>query len=200
MIGGIMGRLFRIYVAVAGLLLCCWDARLSATEVPPGTTKADVAAIYHAFLGQWLGNDKSIVFIARSAEPPSSDDTTRFGQCSADPADEHARLVDTVTIENLGKVVGDLPRLRFVDPDTWQPEDPGKLIAKGQSVEAAVATGVGHALLTLSAITFNDKHDRAAFTFSSDCGALCGTGGTVVFKKTSRGWIRQESTCGNWIS
>ena len=195
-----MGRLFRIYVAVASVLLCCCDARLSATKVPPETTKADVAALYHAFLGQWLGNDKSIVFVARSAKPASSNDITRFGECSADPADQHARWVDAATIKNLEEVVGDLPRLRFVDPDTWQPEDPGTLIAKGQSVEAAVETGVGHALLTLSAITFNDAHDRAAFTFSFVCGALCGTGGSVVFKKTGKRWIRQESTCGNWIS
>jgi hypothetical protein len=189
-----------MYVALAGVFLCCWVPSSSASKVPPETSKADVAAIYHAFLGQWLGNDKSTLLVARSAVPASDDDAARFAQCGADPAGGYARWVDTVTIKNLGPVIGDLPRLRFVDPDTWQPEDPGKLIAKGQSVEAAVATGVGHALLTLSAITFNDKHDRAAFTFSSACGSLCGTGGTVVFKKTSKGWIRQESTCGNWIS
>lgn len=195
-----MGKSFRIGIAVASILLCFCHAGLSATSAPPNATTADVAAVYHAFLDQWFGHERSVVLVARSAEPASSNDVAQFGQCSVDPADQHARWVDTVATKNLEKILGDLPNLRFVDPNSWQPDDPGKRIAKGQPVDSAVATGVGHALLTLSAITFNDAHDRAAFTFSSVCGSLCGMGGTVIFKKTDKGWVRQESTCGNWIS
>lgn len=155
----------------------------------------DSASIYGAFLDKWTGAEKKPINISARADAPTADALKEFSDCAGI---DHWPPV--APINDLAGLVGQLPYVRLVDPDKWRPRDPGKLIAQGHSVEAAVDAGFASGLTTFSAIAFDDAHTTAAFTFSFVCGGLCGSGRTVIFRHTPAGWVESETQCGNWIS
>jgi hypothetical protein len=160
----------------------------------------DLGEIYGQFLVDWTGHRKNPINVSLKAEAPSSKDIEAFSECAHDGRSAYPQLLPVMSLDDLTSSIGRLANVRLVDPDKWQPHDPGELIAQGQSVESAVETGFAHGLLRMSAIAFDLFHKTAAFTYSFECGALCGSGATVIFRKTPNGWIQSEKQCDFWIS
>src|SRR4249919_1093243 len=158
---------------------------------------SDASDIYGQFLDSWAGKEKEPVNVSRTAKVPSEDELKEFSDCVKDA---NVHWSPTESIADLTDFVGKLSYVRLIDPDKWNPQDPGRLIAQGKSVDSAVKSGFAHGLMTLSAITFDQSHNTAAFTYSFVCGALCGNGGTVLFVRGQSGWTQSTKQCGSWIS
>ena len=171
-------------------------ARCLAHQTKAGIA-SDAKEIYAAFLTEWLGKDDAPVNVANTAVQPTQQDIAQYNECVSG-VDTHWTAGSSD--EDLKSALSSLPRINKVDPKHWRAMDPGRLIAKGQSVDAAVRAGITNGLMTLSAISFNDAHDTAMLNFSFVCGGLCGNGGTVMFKKTPKGWVRSEQRCNSWMS
>lgn len=90
--------------------------------------------------------------------------------------------------------------VRVVDSKKYKVQDPGDAIRKGQPVDDAVAAGFAAAVFTFSEIVFDASHTHAAFSYSFNCGALCGHGGIVVYELKNGKWGQSENKCGRWIS
>jgi hypothetical protein len=170
-----------------------------ADETNAGST-GDAKEIYSAFLARWMGKYGAPMNVANSAVRPTPEDIGQYSECAADGTGKSARWVTGTTDADLKSALSSLPRVNLVDPKRWQPMDPGGLIAKGQSFGAAVNAGINGGLMTLSVISFNERHDTAMLTFSFVCGSLCGHGGAVMFKKTSKGWVQSKQPCSSWMS
>ena len=156
---------------------------------------SDAAKIYTSFLNSWTGEEKGQVNVSIVAQAPAAEAIKEFSGCAGKT---HWAPVEPV--DDLTGLIGNLAYVRLVDPNKWSPHDPGNLIAKGQPVESAVASGIDNGLVTFSAITFDESHTKAAFTFSFVCGRLCGSGRTVVYQLTPTGWVESGKRCGSWIS
>jgi hypothetical protein len=164
------------------------------------TGASDASEIYSSFLTQWKGKDRVPMNVANSATRPSSEDIEQYSECASGGTGGSAHWITGTTDADFSSALSSLPRVHLVDPKRWQPMDPGRLIATGQSVGAAVNAGIDNGLMTLSVISFNEAHNTAMLTFSFVCGRLCGHGGTVMFKKTSKGWVQSKEPCSSWMS
>jgi len=180
-------------IAVIPLCLGCMSKPVETRDVAVG---ADAAEIYGKFLDDWTGREKYPINVSVSAKAPSAEDLNELSNC----ADKITTWLPVEPIDDLTSTIGQLPYVRLVDPDKWSPQDPGDLIARGNSVESAVASGFAHGLLTFSAIVFDSSHETAAFKYSFVCGRLCGNGGTATFKKKPNNWVKSGNQCGGWIS
>jgi hypothetical protein len=162
------------------------------------TTSADAAAVYKAFLRHWMGKSHDAVNVARVAEPmrPEGDD----GGCGGHPDIEAIIKRPAERIDDLSKVLGPDPSIHYVDRSTWRPTDPQRLIGQGKPVKDAVKAGISAALLTFSAIAFNERHDVAVFSYGFVCGGLCGTGGITIMRKKGGAWEPDPRECSIWIS
>ena len=158
----------------------------------------DVAEIYGKFLDAWTGNEKASINVSVSAKAPSAEELKDIADCA--PKGKSVHWMQSEPISDLTGSIGNLSYVHLVDPDKWSPRDPSDLMAQGQSVDSAVKSGFEGGLFTFSAIVFDEAHGTAAFAYSFSCGALCGNGGTVIFHKGPRGWVRSSKPCGNWMS
>lgn len=144
--------------------------------------------------------DNAPMNVANTAVRPTPEDIGQYNECVSGGTGRSVHWITSTTDVDLNSALSSLPRVNLVDPKHWQPVDPGRFIAKGQSVGAAVDAGIANGLMTLGAISFNEAHDTAMLTFSFVCGSLCGHGGVAMFKKTSKGWVQSKQPCGSWIS
>lgn len=189
----------RFVPLIVAVLLATYCCGLGVSAAPAGDTRNDATEIYGAFLGQWAGKDPSLINVSNTVDLPPSEAIEQYEQCAGKNGAKDGRQTtysdakDLISIRNPSHV-------HFVDPKTWHFQDPGTLISKGQSVESAVDAGMAQGLMTLSAITFNGRRDTAWFTYSFVCGRLCGNGGIVIFKKTSKRWTRDNRRCSSWMS
>jgi hypothetical protein len=168
----------------------------SAPQVAAGTN--DEAQIYGTFLDGWAGKNKDPINVSKTAKAPSAEELKEFSDCAQIGAKAHWTTVQS--IDDLTNYLVNLPYVRLVNPDKWHPSDPGDLMAQGKSVDAAVESGISQGLLTLSTIAFDETRGTAAFTYSFECGRLCGNGGTIIFKKTKGAWLKSNKQCGGWMS
>ena len=182
------------------LLLAASASQHASTAANPTSVATDAAKIYEAFLNTWTGKEHHTINVSKSAEVSTPQDIQEYTECVKEDGSAHVIWTKGTPIADLRDTIGHLPYVHLVDPKEWHPDDPGNLISKGQSVESAVDAGFSAGLLTFSAVTFDDSHKTAAFTYSFVCGGLCGNGGAVIFKKTSKGWIQSKRSCGGWIS
>lgn len=186
---------------LALFLLASFPCAIAAVNISAApSTNSEVATIYETFLNDWIGNGDDPINVAESANAPTADDLKQYAECVREIGGQNTSWIPASQTSGLRAVLGNPPHIRFVDPKKWRPLDPDALMASGASVGPAVSAGVAQGLITLSAITFNPSHDVAVFTFSFNCGSLCGTGRVVVFKKTQKGWTQSRSTCGGWMS
>ena len=189
------------FLAIGVAASICFPCAQSIAAVPSAsTTTSDEAAIYEAFLNHWNGGNHSPMLIAAIAEPPEQQDVERFTKCASEAGNKGVKWQVASSRRNLKDILGNLSYINFVDPKKWHARDPGELMAKGQSVGEAVNAGFSHALTFFSTITFDKERQLAAFSYSFECGSLCGTGGEVLFTKTSKGWVQSSQRCGGWIS
>lgn len=95
-------------------------------------------------------------------------------------------------------------KVTLVDPNTQatvvRSKDPDNAIRRGKSTNAAIDDAFANGLFTLSEIAFDKEHKRALVSYSFVCGALCGSGNTLVFEKVPDGWKKVNLSCGGWIS
>jgi len=186
-----MLRFLAVLVAVATCLGCARQT----LETPVSDGTSDAAAIYGAFLDRWTGKDKDVLNVAITARSPTADEVKEFADCT-----DKVHWTTAEPIADLSDVIGHMAYVRLTDANTWAPRDPADLMAEGQSVESAVASAFGHGLMTLSAISYDESRTMAAFNYSFVCGALCGSGGPVVFERTTSGWVEIDAQCVSWIS
>lgn len=165
-----------------------------------GDRAEDARAIYGAFMAQWMGKDDAPISVASTVRQPSQEDIDQYNECAGGGKGRSIHWTTGTTDADIKSALAPFDRVKLVDPKRWRAADPGELIAKGESVDVAVKHGIDGGLMTLSAISFNEAHDIAIFSFSFVCGGLCGHGGTVMFKKTSRGWVQGKEPCSSWMS
>ncbi|QDE39788.1 hypothetical protein FIV34_11510 [Luteibacter pinisoli] len=172
--------------------------RPASAAAQDATTSTEAAAVYKAFLHHWMGKSHQPINVARVAEPmhPTGSD----GGCEGHADIEAIIKRPAERIDDLGKVLGPDASIRYIDPSTWHPTDPQHLIQQGKSVDDAVNAGMSAALLTFSAIAFNERRDVAVFSFSFVCGGLCGNGGITVMRKKDGKWENDPRQCAHWIS
>lgn len=160
----------------------------------------DTKEIYVAFLTQWMGKGETPINVANTVTQPTQEDIEQYIECASGGRGRNTHWNTSTADTDLKSTLAALPRVKLVNPKHWRATDPGRLIASGRSVDAAVAAGFAKGLMTISAISFNDAHDTAMLSYSFVCGSLCGNGGTVMFKKTSKGWVQSIQRCGGWMS
>ncbi|UPG92642.1 hypothetical protein [Luteibacter aegosomatissinici] len=183
------------YVVISTAVSLGTTASVTAQDA---TTSTDAAAVYKAFLHHWMGKSHDPVNVARVAEPmhPEGDD----GGCGGHPDIEAIIKRPAERIDDLSKVLGPDPSIHYVDRSTWHPTDPQRLIGQGKPVKDAVKAGMSAALLTFSAIAFNERHDVAVFSYGFVCGGLCGTGGITIMRKKGGAWEPDPRECSIWVS
>lgn len=160
----------------------------------------DTNEIYRAFLSQWKGKNDAPTNVAKTVTLPTREDIAQYNECAGDGGGRRAHWTTSTTDADLRNALASLPGVHMVDPKHWQAADPGRLIAQGQSVDTAVDTGIANGLMTLSAVSFDEARSAAMFNYSFVCGGLCGNGGTVMFQKTTTGWVRSQKRCSSWRS
>lgn len=186
-----------IVVVIACCLACADHA--AASEHSP-VAASDIAQIYERFLDGWMGKKKSPLNVALEAEAPSQTDLKEFSECAGRDGASDPHWLPAAPKYELSDSIGTLPYVRLINSEKWQPDDPGELIARGKPIESAVQSGFVHGLLTFSTIVFDESHTVAAFTYSFVCGALCGSGSAVIFRKSDAGWIKAKRQCSGWVS
>lgn len=189
-----MARSQGFCVAITVVSLFALSGTSVAADPPSASTATDAASIYKSFLSHWGGN------VSEFADVPDAESSRQFTECASEAGSKAVHWAKATERLDLRQVIGKMEGVRFIDAKLWHPQDPGALMAKGESVGSAVRTGVSGGLMTLSAITFDQTYQTAAFTYSFVCGLLCGNGGIVIFQKTSKGWVQYGRSCGGWQS
>jgi hypothetical protein len=185
--------MLRSQALFAAIMLCLGCAHQAVAETN------DATQIYGKFIDRWTGKEKNPINVSITAKAPSAEDLKEFSNC-ANEKGASTHWAPVKPIDDLSVSLGNLSYVHLVDPDKWSARDPHDLMAQGQAVESAVEGGFAEGLFTFSAIAFDEAHSTAAFTYSFVCGALCGNGGTVIFKKTQNGWSQSDNQCASWMS
>jgi hypothetical protein len=177
-----------------------------ALAVTPAPSKADSGevhvAVYEAVLKSWLGTDHSPALIAEqlSSAPKATDPD--LSDC--------VKGLDFQPPPSGGPVLSSLRGMRFarkgvhvIDRANWHPAD-GPLVThvnQGQtkSLDSDLDRAMAHSLISFSRIQFDRTGDWALVSFSSVCGALCGTGSALLMHNTHNTWTVFKR-CDQWIS
>jgi hypothetical protein len=170
----------------------------SSRESQPAA-QSEESDLYGLFLDKWTGGGAQVLHIARVAEAPPAEAMTEYAACLK--GYRLAKLKSPVLPMQLsGTSLARRSIVRLVDPKKWRPRDPGPAIVSGRPTSKAISDGFAAGLLTFSRAIFDEDHRVAVFTYSFVCGGLCGSGGGVIFDKTSTGWKQREMPCGGWVS
>jgi hypothetical protein len=162
-------------------------------------TRSDEQDIYGMFLDRWTRGSAQIIQIARIAQSPPAEAMAEFATCL------NGQTLAGLTGSELPLQLSETAlarraNVRLVDPKEWRPRDPGPAMAIGKPTSKAVSEGFAAGLLTLSRMIFDKEHKVAIFSYSFVCGRLCGSGGAVIFDKTTAGWKQRAVHCGGWVS
>ena len=187
-------------LALAALMaVSSWQSQVAIASEESSSTN-DASQIYTAFLEHWHGSGHDTLNVSRIAKPPTKEEIDGFTSCASEENAQKPEWDQASEAKDLESDIGELAYVRLMDPEEWHSTDPEDLMSKGQSVESAVDAGFAGGLLTFSTIVFDKSHETAAITYSFVCGSLCGNGGSVIFKKTPKGWVQNEKSCGMWMS
>lgn len=171
------------------------SAQSSAPALPTGRDQMD---IYETALEAWLKGEQGrlLVNTELGAAPSTSDSEVR--ECA-----KGLRMrSDALRAPDLKSLVGAQFRRKgteLVDGEKWSPLDPALAIAQGKSVEASVAEGLSHSLISFSQVAFSQDGKDALVEVSIVCGSLCGSGDTLHLRKTADHWAIVKR-CISWIS
>ncbi|MGC2467415.1 MAG: hypothetical protein WA517_19640 [Candidatus Acidiferrum sp.] len=160
---------------VTSVLLVTSQFAVAGVNKPPA---AEEVAVYKAFM---------VYFAARTPNAQVSDVTAMLSVPLADHCLHGIKLEKT---DAAAKDIHTLPQEIISATDRFKLVTirPGSRHSEGL---------VG--LLQLSEIGFDARHQYAVLNYDFHCGALCGEGATVVFKKLGGSWKHIRS-CGNWMS
>jgi hypothetical protein len=154
--------------------------------------------VYEAVLSSWLGKGQAQQLVNQRLNPPPSLSSAEIQTCAKGatfrPATTDGKGGKSLVGAKFGR-----SDIVLIDQADWKPADPAAGIARGLSVEAAVAEGFSHSLISFSEITFSTDHKDALVEFGSVCGRLCGSGSMLHLRKTALHWT-VLNRCGEWIS
>jgi hypothetical protein len=177
-----------------------------ALAVTPATSKVDPGevhvAVYEAVLQSWLGTDYSPALIAEQLSSAPKANDRDLSDC--------LKGLDFQPPASGGPVLSSLRGMRFarkgvrlIDRADWHAAD-GPLVThvnQGQtkSLDSDLDRAMAHSLISFSRIQFDRSGDWALLSFSSVCGALCGSGSTLLMHKSHNTW-KVFRRCDQWIS
>jgi hypothetical protein len=168
------------------------------SAVTSPSVSQDEIAIYELVLASWLGKERGHQLVNEQLSAAPSRDDPDFADCTKGlhfpeviQGDDSTKSLRGVRFNRTG--------IELIDGSQWSPADPGKAIAAGKPVDAAVAEGFSHSLISFSRILFSRDDSDALVKFSMVCGGLCGSGSTIHLRKSSRGWAI-VNRCGGWVS
>jgi len=152
-----------------------------------GSISQDEIAIYDAVLAPWSGQNPERQFVDFNlSAPPSPADPELF------PCTKGLRFSSgaqrTEGHKSLLGVHFKRSAVELTDGSKWKPDDPGRAIANGQSVDTAVSQGFAHSLISFSQAIFTDDGKDALVKFSMVCGRLCGSFATIHLHKSRTQW------------
>jgi len=164
----------------------------------------DELAIYRAVLEERLSRGWASLHVSAKTYPL---DATSSGL-------SNCQCLQGITLENLSPALHsfhDLPpgvlpgkKMKLVDPETQaatvRANDPDRTMRRGKTVPDAVRDAEATGLFSMSEIAFDREHHYAVVSYGYWCGALCGSGATLVFEKIGGTWKNTNRNCGGWIS
>jgi hypothetical protein len=154
--------------------------------------------IYDAVLDSWLEKEQGRQLVNESLSPPPSIGDREIGECSKGLGFP-ALGQDQQTSRSLAGAKFSRSGIKLIDGSQWRANDPGQGIANGKPVDAAVNEGISHSLISFSQIDFSRDKTKALVQFSMVCGSLCGSGSTLLLRRTNGHWAVSKR-CGGWIS
>ncbi|HET9406087.1 MAG TPA: hypothetical protein VFO39_02515 [Candidatus Sulfotelmatobacter sp.] len=166
---------------------------------------ADAIAIYQSVIEKWLSNSHESLNVAAQTYPlGASPGSMALGDCACSnsfPAENI--LAAAQSFRTLAPNIIARKGVRLVSPSAQaaaiRANDPGKR-GRRVPVKDAVANAFANGLFSLSEIAFDSDHKHALVSYSFHCGALCGSGATLLFEKKGNEWKRMDQDCGGWIS
>ncbi|HEX2593905.1 MAG TPA: hypothetical protein VHL34_20565 [Rhizomicrobium sp.] len=190
-VAAIITRVYSVAVVVFGAM------GLSYPSVA-ATISQDEITVYKTVLASWFdGRPQQQLVDYHLAAPPSAADpallecTKALHFAGNSPPDQNQKSLVGADFEGSG--------VTLIDGSRWNPNDPGRAIANGELVGAAVNDGIAHSLISFSQIAFSDDGKDALVKFSMVCGHLCGTGSTIHLHKSETEW-KVINRCSGWIS
>jgi hypothetical protein len=184
-------RVFSAAVAIIG-------ATDPSCPAVAGTISQDEITVYKTVLASWFDGkpERQLVDYHLDARPSARDPEllkcTKGLRFAGDtrPDQDQKSLVG-------GDFKGSA--IDLIDGSKWNPNDPGRAIAKGKSIGTALGDGIAHSLISFSQIAFSYDDRDALVKISVVCGSLCGIGSTIHLHKSGTQW-KFVNHCGGWVS
>lgn len=173
--------------------------------LPPSseaTSQKVQVEIYEAVLQSWLGvhHSRTLVDQRLSSAPKIMDPSVTACLKGIDfqPAVRVAPALRSLRHMHIGR-----KGIRIIDGAKWHSADEplmahlndGGPNKPNQNLSRAMA----HSLMSFSKIQFDRTDHWALLSFSSACGALCGTGSTYLMHERNDTW-KVFRRCGGWVS
>jgi len=164
----------------------------------------DEIAIYRAVLGRRLSQGWTSLNVSVTTYPLDAT-STGLSNCQCLQGISLESLSPAFrSFHNLTREVLPGKNVRLVDRNrqaaTVRANDPDRTMRRGKTVEDAVRDAFETGLFSMSEIAFDREHHYAVVSYGYWCGALCGSGATLVFEKIGGQWKRTDRECGSWIS
>jgi len=185
------------------LLVACAALPLRAQSPAAQPLAPDNLAIYRDFLTGYHNGSDAPLNVARTTQAFLHAPTVSAEQKTC-LSQSHITDLRSPALHRF--TPSDLPKGQFHLVNPKAPlSDPEDNMRQGQSVEDAVHAGFAAGILQLSEIVFDPTHTHAAFQYSFICGRLCGSGGILLYDKTTGPsgkphWKLSTKVCGDWIS
>jgi len=164
----------------------------------PAETPSVEIEVYEAVLRSWFGRSHSGVLVDErlgSAPQPSDEEVSDClkgvdFRSGASPA-----------LESLRDAKFKRKGVRLVDGAKWHADDEqlNTAVTHGEFHDADLERAFEHALSRFSQIQFDKDGRLALLTFSYVCGDLCGSGSTLLMKKSANRWTVMKR-CRQWVS
>jgi hypothetical protein len=181
---------------ISGLAGAAFAQPSSSISVP--SISSEEQAVYEAVIAYWLGKQPGRQLVSVKLGPPPTMSDPDFKECT-----KGLRMSATALAGQPSKSLASVHFVRtgieLIEPSRWSADDPGRGIAQGKSVEAAVKEGFSRSLISFSQIAFSENGKDALVKFRMVCGSLCGSGSTLRLHETGRRWAI-VGRCENWIS
>jgi hypothetical protein len=184
--------------AVVGLATAAlwWAAWRAVLPKPPGR---DVEIqVYEAVLQSWYGSQELNVLVDDRLAPPPVPSDEEISEC-LEGLD--FRQGPRPVLDSLRGAAFNSRAVQIVDGAAWHPEDQqlNANVAQGKFEDADLERAFSHALISFSHIQFDRDGQLALLRFSHQCGELCGTGSTLLVRKSGNIWEVAKG-CRTWLS
>jgi hypothetical protein len=173
---------------------CVTHGNLARSSPSPGTQDKNLQnEIFHAVLQIWLDQNKrgESIYVSKSTYAIRESELQKFTACANNGTARNVTLVSEPITKMSGSISN--PRLYFINRHFWLMPDP-------KQISKMIEEGRPASIISLSSIAFDAEKSVAVLQFSLACGSLCGYGETLVFDRTTSGWVQRPATCDGWMS